>query len=276
MVILDGKKLSSEILAGIKKEVLKDAKQMQLDVILVGNSPASEVFVRRKNVACLTAGINFVLHRFSKSASLSELKKTIKKLAATPRVSGIVIQLPLPPELNKQELFDLIPPEKDVDILSANNLGQFYSGNLLYMPPVVGTVSHFFNKYKISSAGKNVVLVGAGRLVGFPLSLWFFRKKATVSVVNEFTKNICAYTIIADIIISGVGSPGFIKGSMVKKGAVIVDVGISFKKGKVSGDFDFKSVAKKAGYITPVPGGVGPMTISCVLENMVALNKNRF
>jgi len=143
------------------------------------------------------------------------------------------------------------------------------------VPPVVGAVSHFFKKYKISLAGKNVVLIGAGRLVGFPLSLWLFREKATVSIVNKFTKDMSFFTKKADIIISGVGKPQFIKGNMIKKGAVAIDVGVSLKNGKLFGDFHFGTVAKKAKYVTPVPGGVGPVTIACLLENLIALNRKQ-
>lgn len=273
MMLLDGKKLSEEVLLRIKKEFLGRKQKMRLDVILVGNNHSSEVFVRRKGIACSFVGIDFNLHRFPSNIGIVEFKKAIKDISCDPSVSGVVIQLPLPSRINKQEVFDLIPSNKDVDILSTYNLGEFYTGNLLCMPPVVGAVSHFFKKYKISPAQKNIVLVGAGRLVGFPLSLWFFRKKATVSIVNEFTKDISFYTKKADIIISGVGKPLLIKGNMVKKGVVAVDVGISLVNKKLIGDFDFETVSKKAKYITPVPGGVGPMTIVCLLENLMILNK---
>ncbi|MFA6190600.1 MAG: bifunctional 5,10-methylenetetrahydrofolate dehydrogenase/5,10-methenyltetrahydrofolate cyclohydrolase [Candidatus Staskawiczbacteria bacterium] len=275
MIILDGKKLSEEILNEIKKEFLTRNQKMRLDIILVGDNYSSEVFARRKGMACSFIGIDFSLHRLPKDISIIEFKKTVEGISRDPCVFGIVIQLPLPAEINKQEVFDLIPPNKDVDILSTYNLGKFYTGNPSFIPPVVGAVSHFFKKYKITLEKKNVVLVGAGRLVGFPLSLWLFRKKATVSIVNEFTKDISFYTKKADIIISGVGKPKFIKGNMVKKGVIVIDVGVSLVGKKLFGDFDFETISKKARYITPVPGGVGPMTIACLLENFVVLNRDR-
>jgi methylenetetrahydrofolate dehydrogenase (NADP+)/methenyltetrahydrofolate cyclohydrolase len=273
MVILDGKKLSEELLIKMKKKLLESKQKMRLDVILVGNDHSSEVFVRRKGMACSFVGIDFTLHRFPDNIGIIEFEKAIYDISCNPDVSGVVIQLPLPKTINKQEVFDLIPSNKDVDILSTQNLGKFYTGNMLYMPPVVGAVNHFFEKYKISLKKKDIVLVGAGRLVGFPLSSWFFRKKATVSIVNEFTEDTFFYTKKADIIISGVGKAQLIKGNMVKKGVIAVDVGVSLVDKKLYGDFDFTTVSKKAKSITPVPGGVGPMTIVCLLENLINLNK---
>jgi methylenetetrahydrofolate dehydrogenase (NADP+)/methenyltetrahydrofolate cyclohydrolase len=273
MQILDGRKLSKKILSKIKKEISSNNRKIKLGVFLVGGDPASQIYVSRKGAVCGELGIGFKLHRLPSTIKKEDFKKELLKAASDGSVSGIMIQLPLPKHLNSQDVFDLIPPKKDVDVLSALSLGKFYTGDERCLPPVVGTVKHFLKEYKISVAKKNVVLVGAGRLVGFPLSLWLFRQKATVSVVNEFTKNAASYLREADVIISGVGKPGFIKGNMVKKNVVVIDVGISRKGKNILGDIEFVSVSKKASHITPVPGGVGPMTIACLIDNLITLNQ---
>lgn len=206
--------------------------------------------------------------------SFSELKKEIQNICANPENSGVVIQLPLPSHLRvgDQEILDIVPPEKDPDVLSENNLGRFYSGTLSVLPPVVGAIFHLFKNYKISPKGRNVLLVGTGRLVGFPLAVWLLKEEATVSAINKFTKNMSSFTKKADIIISGVGRPGLIKGAMIKKGAIIIDAGSSSENGRTIGDVDLESAAKKAKYISPVPGGVGPLTVACLFENLVKLN----
>lgn len=272
MIILDGKKLSLKILEGLKEEIETRRLKLKLAVILVGDNFASKVFIRQKEKACRFAGIDFELFSFFSDIRSEELKKEIKKIVANPASSGIIIQLPLPEKLNLQEILNLVPAKKDIDVLCEENLGKFYGGTLSIFPPVVGAIKHFLEEYEINTKGKHVVLVGAGALVGFPSALWFFRKNATVSVINEFTKDISWITKRADIIVSGVGKPGLIKGDMVKDGAAVIDVGFGFENGKISGDIDFKTVSKKASFVTPVPGGVGPMTVACLLENLVKLN----
>lgn len=271
--ILDGKKLSQKILERLKKEISRRNLKLKLAIILIGNNPISEIFIRVKKKACQSVGINFELFRFPSIISYDKLEKEIKKIVKNPAQSGVLIQLPIPKKFNSQKILNLVPLEKDIDVLSEQSLGKFYSGTLPILPPVVGAVCYFLKNYKISPKGKNVVLVGAGKLVGFPLTLWFFKEKATVSIVNEFTKNISQFAKKADIIISGVGKPAIITVKMVKRGVVIIDAGSGWKKGKIVGDIDFKTVSKEAAYITPVPGGVGPMTVACLLENLVKLNK---
>jgi len=175
-------------------------------------------------------------------------KKEIKKIAEDPNNSGVVIQLPLSENLNTEEILNLIPSEKNIEVSS----------------PVVCGIAHILKEYKISLKGKNIVLVGKGRLVGRPLTAWLKKQKLAVSNIDKIKK--------ADIIISGVGKPNLVTGDMVKKGVVVIDAGTSFRHGKLLGDVDFKDVSKKASYITPVPGGVGPMTVACLLKNLVKLN----
>ncbi len=276
MKILDGKKIADKILGKLKKEIKTKRLKLKLAVVLVGNDLSSKVFVQKKQEACEYVGIDFELFKFSSKISRLKLEKEIKKIVKKPANSGIVIQLPLPRRFNPQEFLNLIPPEKDIDVLSERNIAKFYTGNLSIFPPTVEGIKRLLKEYKISIKEKNIVLVGAGRLVGRPLALWLMREKATVSVIDKFTKDISYFTKKADIIISGVGRPNLITGKMVKKGVVIIDAGTSRKGGKLVGDVNFKSVSKKAKHITPVPGGVGPMTVACLLENLVKLNRVKF
>ncbi len=277
MKILDGKKLSEKILRSLKREIEKKRLKLKMAVILVGEDLASEVFIRQKQKACEKVGINFRLFRFSSQVSPRKLKKEIQKIVEKPNVKGAIIQLPLPKGFDSQEFLNLIPPEKDIDVLSEINIGKFYTGTLPILPPTVSGISRLLKEYKISFKGKNIVLIGIGRLVGRPSALWLLKEKATFSVVDKFTKNISFFTKKADIIISGAAKPNLVTGKMVKRGVVVIDVGTSFEKGKRKsiGDVDFKSVSKQASYITPVPGGVGPMTVACLLENLIKLFKTR-
>jgi methylenetetrahydrofolate dehydrogenase (NADP+)/methenyltetrahydrofolate cyclohydrolase len=270
--IIDGKKLSEKILKNIAGKIKKERLKLKLAVVLVGNNPVSKVFVREKEKACQKTGIGFCLFQFSSAIKPAELEEEIKRVVARTDIKGVIIQLPLPKNFDCQKFLNLIPLEKDVDVLSERALGKFYSGNLLICPPAVVGVRKLFKKYKIKLKGKNIVIVGAGRLIGKPLTLYLLGQEATVTIVNKFTKSISFFTKKADIVISGAGKPNIIKGGMIKKGAVVVDAGDSHRKGRLAGDIDFKSVAKKASYIAPVPGGIGPMTVACLLENLVILN----
>lgn len=273
MKILNGKKLSEKILASLKRKIKKSNLKLRLAVVQVGENSASQIFINQKKKACEKTDVNFKLLKFLAKISVSELKREIKKITKNPSNSGIIIQLPLPKKFLPEELLNLIPEEKDIDVLSEKSLGKFYQGTLSILPPTVNGILCLLKNYKIELKGKDVVVIGAGRLVGFPLAIQLLKEKATLSVLNEFTKDAPSFIKKANILISGVGKPNLIRGDMVKKGAVIIDAGCSMKKGKLVGDVDFKEVSKKASYITPVPGGVGPMTVACLLENLVKLNK---
>jgi len=175
--------------------------------------------------------------------------------------------------MNVQDILNIIPSEKDVDVLSEQNMGKFYAGNSEILPPVVSAISALFKKYNIKVAGKSVLVVGAGRLVGKPLSVWLIQQSATVFVANSATKNLSYLSRNADIVISGVGKSNLITKNMIKKGAVVIDAGTSVGSGKSRGDVDFKNVQKKADFITPVPGGVGPLTVAYLLKNLLILNQ---
>lgn len=271
MIILNGKKLAEKILGRVGKKVKRSNLKLRLAIIQVGKNPVSEVFIKQKKKACKIVGIDFKLYKLQAKISLANLKREIGIIVKNPKNSGVIIQLPLPRNINTEEILNLIPLEKDIDALSAESLEKFRKGTLPILPPVVGAVSYLLKNYKIRIKGKNVVLIGAGRLVGKPLALWILKEKGALTVVNQSTKNISYFTKKADIIISGAGKPNLIKGKMVKKGVVVIDCGSSYRGSDLTGDVDFKSVSKKASYITPVPGGVGPLTVACLLENLVKL-----
>jgi methylenetetrahydrofolate dehydrogenase (NADP+)/methenyltetrahydrofolate cyclohydrolase len=247
-----------------------------LAVILVGSGKISRIFIHGIEKDSQAVGISFKLFKLPAKISCQKLKKEIEKIAKNPQNSGAVIQMPLPRKLGRPEQFlNLIPEEKDINVLSEKSLGKFCQGTLKILPPTVEGILELLKNYKIKILGKDIVIVGVGRLVGFPLAIQLLKERATVSVLNEFTKDTSSFIKKADILISGVGSPNLIKGNMIEKGAVVIDAGTSIKKGKLVGDVDFKSVSKKASFLTPVPGGVGPMTVACLLNNLVKLSKER-
>jgi len=283
-IIIDGRKLSGKILKKIEKEIKKKQLKLKLAVILVGGDLISKLYIQEKRFACANVGIDFELFKFPFKIKELELKKEIKKIVKDPKNSGVIIQLPLDKRFKTQEILDIIPSNKDIDVLSSANISEFYGGTLSILPPVVSGIRHLLKEYNISIKNKKIVLVGVGRLVGWPLSLWLLKEGASFSVADKTTKNISSLTKKADIIISGTGKPNLITGKMVKKGVVVIDAGASslprvrgkLKEGGMSrskGDVDFESVSKKAGYITPVPGGVGPMTVACLLENLLKIKK---
>ncbi len=260
MVLLDGKKIADEILTNLKTR----SKKIKLAVILVGEDSSSQIFINQKRRACEKVGIDFELYQFHENGSREILLEEIKKIVNDSVNSGVIIQLPLPEKFNAEEFLNLIPEEKDIDVLSKKSFEKFARGESLILPPTIGAISTLFKNYKIEIENRNIVIVGAGRLVGKPLVAWLKLQGAKFSVLDESVKDISSYTAKADILISGVGETSLIKGDMVKEGAVVID----FAK-----DIDFESVSKKAGYITPVPGGIGPITVACLLENLIKLNK---
>ncbi len=265
--IIDGEKIADGIIEKIKKKT--KGTRLKLSVVLVGKDPASLSYISQKEKAALKAGIGFSLYQFPKNTKKEKLIKEIERISKD--CSGLIVQLPLPFKDCDQEVLNSVPEEKDIDILSEKRLGRFYTGDFYLLPPVVGAFSHITKKEKINLKGKRIAIIGSGRLVGKPLSVWLMAQGATISVVNKSTDDISFFTRKADIVISGVGKQGLIKRDMVKKGVIAIDAGSSFEKGKIRGDFD-KSVYSKASFYTPVPGGVGPITTTRLVENLVKLN----
>ena len=273
MIILEGRKLAEKILADLKNEIKCRNLELKLAVVLIGNNRISEIYIKEKEKACQTVGVGFRLFKFPAGITTKELKTALQQIVQNPANAGAIVQLPLPKHIDTAEILNTIPQEKDVDVLSEKSLGKFYQGISLILPPVVCAVSQLFKAYGIKMKGKHAVIVGAGRLVGKPMALWLQREGAAVSVLDSSTKNISFFTKNADIIISGVGKPDLITGDMVKRGVVVIDAGTSVEGGKSKGDVEFQSVSKKASYITPVPGGVGPLTVACLFSNLMTLNE---
>lgn len=261
--LLSGETIAEGILKRLEKQ--KFTKQPKLVVVQVGDDVASTKYIAEKEKASERIGIEFSHVHLPKGISEKKLKQEIEKVAK--EATGIIVQLPLPSRFHTQEILDAIPFEKDVDLLSSKSFGLFVLGHLSVLPPTVKAISLLLKRYRIVLQDKKIVVVGAGRLVGLPTSMWLLAEKATVQVVDKKTKNLSVLVRQADIIISGTGKKNLIRGDMVKRGAVVIDV---------AEDVDFNTVVRKAKYISPVPGGVGPLTVACLLDNVVDYSTRSF
>lgn len=273
MIIVDGKKLSSEILANIREDISTLKIKPKLFAILVGSNPASVSYLGEKRKKCEEAGIEFTLYNFTEAITTTQLRSRIAKIRKEKKPTAIIVQLPLPPQINTQYILDAIPPEEDVDVLSSRAQGLLATGKSKVLPPTAAAVLHIIETCNLQLEILHVVLVGIGTLVGKPLLTLFADKAASITVVRSKTENMPYFTQKADVLITGVGKPNLITGNMVKEGVVALDAGYAKIDGKVAGDLDFNSVAKKASIITPVPGGVGPLTVAMLIKNVVTLAK---
>ena len=269
--IIDGKATAAEIRAEIKEKVCAIAAANRrlpcLAVILVGDDPASAVYVRNKSRACEETGIISKQIVLPAETSQSELMGIIEKLNADENVDGILVQLPLPRHIDPDAVTKAIIPQKDVDAFHPYNIGLARLGSALFHPCTPAGVIRLLDKYGIEISGKSCVVIGRSNIVGKPVAEMLLARNGTVTVCHSKTKDLRSYTQSADIIVVAVGKPGILTGDMIKEGCAVIDVGINRIDGKLCGDCDFASCAEKAGYITPVPGGVGPMTIAMLLEN---------
>ena len=239
-----------------------------LAVVLVGEDPASALYVSNKVKACEAVGIQSFSHRFPATITNEELLGLIKTLNADPSVHGVLVQLPLPPHIDMEQVLETIAPEKDVDGFHLYNVGALVVGRQIFPPCTPFGVMNLLKHENIPIEGRNVVVVGASNIVGKPMALMLMAQDATVAICHAKTRDLAQFTILADILVVAAGVPNLILPQMVKHGVVVIDVGINrLPSGKVVGDVDFEGVSKKASYITPVPGGVGPMTIAMLLEN---------
>lgn len=273
--LLDGRKLAGKILGEVKREIETSKKKLSLGVVVVGENTVIRKFINEKKRAAGEIGTDFRIYDYPEDISTNELRKRIAVIVHDANPDGIIIQLPLPAHINTQYILNSVPPEKDVDALSARAEGNFFTGKSDILPPVVGAVKAFFEEYEIDYRNKYIVVVGAGMLVGKPIAAWLLNEKASFSVVEERTPDISQFTKNAGIIVSGVGKPGFITGDIVKEGVAIIDAGTSEAGGKIAGDVDFDSVSPRASFITPVPGGVGPVTVAMVYKNLFILAGRR-
>lgn len=277
MTLIDGKKIAADVRAELREETAafeaKYGKKVGLAVVLVGEDPASQVYVRNKIKGCEETGIRSFAHYLPADATQAQAEALVSALAEDENVHGILVQLPLPAHLDAERILARIPTEKDVDGFSAENIGRLAmheEGTVACTP--LG-VMELLARYHVDPRGKRAVVIGRSNIVGRPMALLLLNADATVTVCHSRTKDLKEECARADILVAAVGKPAFVKADMVKEGAVVIDVGINRMDGKLVGDVAFEEVAPKASLITPVPGGVGPMTIAMLLKNTVACAK---
>lgn len=277
--IIDGKKVSehirSQIAEGVEKLKQETGITPGLAAVLVGDDPASEIYVRNKRRACSNAGIYSEEHKLSSETTEEELLTLVDKLNNDPKIHGILVQLPLPDHINVTRVLRAVSPLKDVDGFHPYNVGLLVEGNPRFIPCTPHGIIKMLEFYNIDISGKQAVVVGRSNIVGKPVSMLLLHRHATVTVCHSRTKPLDEVTRRADILVAAIGRANFITADMVKEGAVVIDVGINRnEEGKLTGDVDFEAVSQKASYITPVPGGVGPMTISMLLWNTLESAKS--
>ncbi len=279
MTLIDGKALSQKIQQEIKEEVetLKQEGIIPgLAVILVGNDPASNTYVKMKEKACERVGFYSIVHKMPETITQDEIIETIKLMNKNPRIDGILVQLPLPKHIDTNKILEVIDPIKDVDGFHPYNMGRVVEGLDSFAACTPVGVMEMFKEYNINLQGKDVCVVGASNIVGKPMAALLLNANATVTITHIYTKDLASHTKKADIVIVGVGKANLITADMIKDGAVVIDIGINkLEDGRIVGDVDFENVSKKCSFITPVPGGVGPMTIAMLLKNTLKAAKKR-
>ena len=278
-IIIDGKELAKKIRANLKIEC-EELKNKQINpklaVIMVGDDLASKVYVRNKSKACEDVGIEYKEYLLSSNTKQKELIELIEKLNQDKRINGILLQSPIPANLDINEAFRTISPQKDVDGFNPVNVGKLVLNQDTFLSCTPYGIMKLFEKYNIDLTGKNVVILGRSNIVGKPLMHCCLNKNATVTVCHSKTQNLAQKAKEADILISAIGKAQFVTADMVKENAVVIDVGINrLENGKITGDVDFENVKEKASYITPVPGGVGPMTIAMLMNNVIKATKRQ-
>ena len=275
--LIDGKKVSADIREGLKKEIAGvKAKGIDpcLAVVLVGENPASKKYVASKEKTCAELGIISIAHKISETTTQQELLNLVDDLNNDKKVHGILIQLPLPKGLDEKQVMHRIAPEKDVDGFGPQSLGKMLLDEKGFLPCTPYGAIKMLDAYGIDPSGKHAVVLGRSVIVGKPLAMLLLRKNATVTICHSKTRDLKEECLRADILCVAIGKPKFVKGDWIKQGAAVVDVGINVtEEGKLVGDVDFEAAAERAGYITPVPGGVGPMTIAMLMYNTVQAAK---
>lgn len=267
---IDGKAIAEEIIENLSQKVKKSERTLMLALVYAGDDPVIENFIRIKKNAGERIGVAFELARFPDSVSTEELVSAISKLNEREEISGIVVQLPLPSHIDKEKVLDSVVPEKDIDVLSTLAFKNFEEGRGKLVPPTAAAVSEVLSRSGVLLSGRKIALVGQGMLVGRPILAWLKRGGLEASVVTHKTANMEEVLRSADVIISGAGTPHFIKPEMVQIGAVLIDAGTSEQAGKVVGDFD-PACEAKASIFTPVPGGVGPITVAALFRNLLSI-----
>ncbi len=277
--ILDGKETSKKLLDAVAEELstLQVVNRPKLAAVLVGENPASEIYVARKMKIAEQIGLDSELHRFPETVSQHELVEHLELLNNDTLVNAILVQLPLPKAIHSETILETVSPQKDVDGFHPMNLGKLLLGiEPPALPCTPAGIIQLLDAYKIPIEGKRAAVVGRSNIVGKPITLMLTHRNATVTLCHSLTQNLDEIVLSADIVVAAAGQPGLIRAEAIKPGAVVIDVGINrLPTGKLVGDVDFESVKERAGYITPVPGGVGPMTIAMLMMNTVRLFKNQ-
>lgn len=275
-MIMDGKALAAKKKEEIRENAAKLRRQPGLAVILVGDNPASQVYVRNKEKDCEECGILCYDYRLPQDATQDQVLELVEKMNNYGAVDGILVQLPLPPQIDERVVLEAIAPDKDVDAFHPENVGRIMQGQAYYKPCTPAGVMELLHEYGIDPAGKHCVVVGRSNIVGKPMAMLLLHEDATVTICHSKTKDLKAQCLQADILISAVGKQNLITADMVKPGAVVIDVAMNRNDaGKLCGDVDFTAVSEVASYITPVPGGVGPMTRAMLMENTYKAAKCR-
>lgn len=272
-MIIDGTAEAQKLKEEIKQEVLEKELKLKLVVVIVGDDPASQIYVRNKKLACESVGIQSEIVALESSTTQNVLNETLDKLSSDPSVNGILLQLPLPKHLNEEQALSHINCLKDVDGLSVSNAGKLFLNQTMIAPCTPLGILHLIKSVNPNLQGLNAVVVGRSALVGKPTAQLLLNENCTVTICHSKTKNLKKFTLLADILVVAIGKPKFITGDYIKKDAIVIDVGINRVDGKIVGDVEFESASKIASHITPVPKGVGPMTVAMLLKNLLNLYK---
>ncbi len=268
--IIDGKAVSAAVKEQIRQEIERDGLEIGLAVVIVGDDPASRVYVNNKKKACEVCGIKSFEYALPAETTEEQLLELVDTLNAAPNVNGILVQLPLPKHLNEEKVIERISPLKDVDAFHAANVGKIMIGNYAFLPCTPAGCMELIHSTGIDVSGKECVVIGRSNIVGKPMAMLLLHENGTVTICHSRTKDLAEVCRRADILVAAVGRPNFVTADMVKPGAVVIDVGINrLENGKLCGDVKFDEVSEVAGWITPVPGGVGPMTIAMLMKNTV-------
>ena len=278
--IIDGKKVSAQVKEQVREEAaqLKASAGLQvgLAVVIVGNNPASRVYVNNKKKACEAVGFQSFEYALEEDTTQEELLELVEVLNENPQINGILVQLPLPKQIDEKAIIDAISPEKDVDAFHPSNVGRIMIGSYAFLPCTPAGVMELIASTGVSVSGKNCVVIGRSNIVGKPMAMLLLHQNGTVTICHSRTQNLKEICAKADILVAAVGKANFVTADMVKEGAVVIDVGMNrLEDGKLCGDVDVAAVEPKAGYITPVPGGVGPMTIAMLMRNTLTAAKQQ-
>ena len=266
--LIDGKAVSQKVKDEVRAEIERDKLSIGLAVVIVGNDPASRVYVNNKKKACEACGIKSYEYALPEETTEKELRDLVRTLNDDPNVNGILVQLPLPKHITEYKIIKTISPKKDVDAFHAENVGRMVIGNYAFLPCTPAGVMELIHSTGTGISGKECVVIGRSNIVGKPMAMLMLHENATVTICHSRTKDLAAVCRRADILVSAVGKPDFVTADMVKEGAIVIDVGMNRNaENKLCGDVKFDEVEPKASYITPVPGGVGPMTIAMLMKN---------